>query len=446
MKALKYLLATCALVLASVGLARARVIYSQNLVNETGLAYNNTYSLDMGTSVLSHSNVDSLSMQAVYSSATISAVTFTDGAKSTGTITVSSFSALVGAQGTNTIRVANNSSLTGVSFFLNGIQFLAGDLWSVGGSSAVTAGNIAAAINGFAPASTLVSASTTSAGVVTMTCVSSGTACNAITLTTSKSSALAVGGAKFSGGKDHAFLVIDGITLTQGTDFTAATSNANTATNIKNAIIANSTLNALLAVSTASSVVYATSTAIGANTCYGWFSSTSSALSVSNNALYGGADSAVSVSTDKVTKTNHNFTTGLQVVLQKSAGTAPTGLATGTTYYAIRNDANNFQLASSLTNAQAGIAVNVTAITGGGTFTLTPLAIAGTPSFKWQESNDNSNWNDISVSSVTMTSLAPAATTWDFGNVNYRYIRLNVVAPTQGAITLVVTGIGKSHD
>ncbi len=446
MKIFKNLFAACSLVLGSVGLCRAAVVYSQNLVNETGLAYNNTYSLDMGASLLPRSNIDSLSMQAVYSSATIAAVTFTDGAKSTGTITVISTAALVGARGTNTITVATNSALSGVSFFLNGMQFLAGDLWTVGASSGVTAGSIASAINGFAPAAALVSASTTSIGVVTMTCISTGIACNSITLTRTKSS-LALGGARFSGGRGNGFLVINGTVLTQGTDFNSVTSSATTAINIKTAIAANSSLSSIITVSTtALGVVTATSVGIGANTNYGWFSSSAAALSCSNNRMYGGANSAVSVATDKITVTNHALTTGLRVLFSTSAGTAPTGLTTGTTYYAIRNDANNFQLATTSTGAVAGSAINITALTGSGSFTVTPSTTTGTPSFKWQQSNDSSNWADINVSSVTMSSLAPASTIWDFGAVTYRYIRLNVIAPTTGAISLIVTGIGKSKE
>ena len=51
---------------------------------------------------------------------------------------------------------------------------------------------------------------------------------------------------------------------------------------------------------------------------------------------------------------------------------------------------------------------------------MAPLTIAGTPSFKWQSSNDGTNFADLSVSSVTFGSPYTAASTqWDFGTYNY---------------------------
>lgn len=447
MKFVRTFLTTCSLMLAMTGLCRsAQVVYNQALVNETALTYNTTYTLDLGNSILPWSNIDTLSMQAVYSSATISALSFIDGTKSTGTVTVSSYPVLVGVRGTNTITVSTNTSLTGVSFFLNGSQFKQGDLWSIGASSAATAINISTAINAFAPSAALVSASTTSLGVVTLTCISTGIACNAITLTSTKSS-LRAGSALFTGGRNNGFLVINGTVLTQATDFTAATSSSVTGSNLVTAINGNTAIGAVIIASSSTAtpgVVLATSTAVGATTNYGWFSSSAAALSCSNNRLYGGTDSAISVATDKITSSGHGFTTGLAVLLTKTAGTIPTGLTTNATYFAIRSDSSSFKLATTSTAAVAGSAVNITAITGSGSFTLTPLAITGTPSFKWQGSNDNTNYNDVAVSSVTMSSLAAATTIWDFGNVGYRYIRLNVVAPSTGGIALVVTGVGKS--
>jgi hypothetical protein len=163
--------------------------------------------------------------------------------------------------------------------------------------------------------------------------------------------------------------------------------------------------------------------------------------------MTGGAASNVVTASSKLNVTAHGLTTGLPVLYTAPAGTSPGALVANTTYYAIRVDANNFYLASSQANAVAGTKVSISTQTarGGGSFVLTPLAIAGTPSFKWEYSNDNANWSNVSVSSVTMSSLAPATTTWDFGTVNYRYLRLNVVAPTAGGISIVITGIGKSN-
>jgi len=446
MKNFKYAAVT-ALVLAAVygTIQAARVVYSQTLVSETALAYTTTYSLDMGASYLSHSNVDSLSMQAVYSSATISAVTFIDGTKSTATITVSSYPALLGARATNTLTVKSTTTIVNlnVSFTLNGIPFYYADLWSVGSSSAATAINICSAINSYGATMNTFSCSTTSAGVATITAVSTGTLANSYTLATSSNAALQIGTNTFTGGLNQGFIVINGVTLTQGTDFNALTSSATTATNIAAAINANQNLSSVI-IATApflSGVVYATSTSVGSGTNYSLWASTV-ALSIPNRRFYGGTDS--NVVSNVITKAGHSLTTGLPVLYTTSAGTAPQNLIAGTTYYPIRVDSSNFKLATSLTNAQAGTAITISTVTGSGTFVLTPLGLTGTPSFKWQGSNDNSNWADLSVSSVTMSSLAPASTLWDFGTVNYRYVRLNVVGPTTGGINLVVTGNGKS--
>ena len=56
--------------------------------------------------------------------------------------------------------------------------------------------------------------------------------------------------------------------------------------------------------------------------------------------------------------TGHGFVTGDAVTYTSSA--AATGLVSGTTYFVIRTDDNNFQLATTHANAKAGTAINVT--------------------------------------------------------------------------------------
>ena len=81
-------------------------------------------------------------------------------------------------------------------------------------------------------------------------------------------------------------------------------------------------------------------------------------------------DGDVTVGTDIINVGSHPFTT-LQRVQLTTSGTLPTGLATSTNYWVIYVDANNIKLASSLANAQAGTAVDITAASGGGTHTIT---------------------------------------------------------------------------
>jgi hypothetical protein len=449
MKRFLTIAAACASLLASIAVVHAaRVIYNQTLVNETALAYNNTYALDLGSSPLAWSNIDSLSMQAAYSSATISAVTFTDGTPSTATITISSYSALSAAKGSNTLTVVSTTVLSGSQFVLNGRPFNEGDLWSKKASTTLTAVNITNAINADSEVDSIFSATNT-ANVVTITCRSSSTACNNYTLTSSTPAALTAGAAKFKGGKNEGVLIIAGQALTNNTDFIAATSNAVTAKAISDAIQANSILaSEIKSTWTAAGVVTATSAVVGAGIRYNMWSSSYTAMAPFAPQFYGGTASNIVTASSKLNIAAHGFTTGLPVLYAKTAGTDPGALVSGTTYYVIKVDANNLKLASSQANAILGTAVSIATQTaqGRGSFSLTPLAIAGTPAFKWQYSNDNSNWVDMSVSSVTMTSLAPATTVWDFGSITYRYIRLNVTAPTAGGISLVVTGVGRSSN
>ena len=64
-------------------LAARMMVYTGPLVNETALSYAKSYTLD-----LNQYDIDALTMQATISTATISAVSFTDGRPSTATVTI----------------------------------------------------------------------------------------------------------------------------------------------------------------------------------------------------------------------------------------------------------------------------------------------------------------------------------------------------------------------
>lgn len=88
-------------------------------------------------------------------------------------------------------------------------------------------------------------------------------------------------------------------------------------------------------------------------------------------------DADVTVVGDIITKASHGLTTtGLKVRLT-STGTLPAGLSLATDYFVIVLTSSTYKLASSLVNALAGTAVDITAAAGGGTHTVTPTAIAG---------------------------------------------------------------------
>jgi hypothetical protein len=125
-------------------------------------------------------------------------------------------------------------------------------------------------------------------------------------------------------------------------------------------------------------------------------------LDITNVAPSAGAFTAAV--NDICTKSTHGFLTGLKVQLT-TTGVLPAGLSLITDYFVIKIDADTFKLASSLVNAQAGTAVDITD-TGTGTHTITPTALAGA-NYKMQGSFDNSSWFDIG-SAVNITASATA--------------------------------------
>ncbi len=88
-------------------------------------------------------------------------------------------------------------------------------------------------------------------------------------------------------------------------------------------------------------------------------------------------DAAVNTGTDVITvDSNDTLHTGQAVALTTS-GVLPTGLS-ATTYYIIRTSATTIKLATTVANANAGTAVDITAAAGGGTHTLTKTFTART--------------------------------------------------------------------
>lgn len=81
-------------------------------------------------------------------------------------------------------------------------------------------------------------------------------------------------------------------------------------------------------------------------------------------------DGDVTVGDDSIAESSHGYNTGDKGQLT-TTGTLPAGLSLATDYYIIKVDNDNFKLASSLANAVAGSAVDITAAAGGGTHTFT---------------------------------------------------------------------------
>jgi hypothetical protein len=247
-------------------------------------------------------------------------------------------------------------------------------------------------------------------------------------------------------GLTSATIGINGVTLTNGTDFTSVSTASGTAKAISDAIVAHATLGSIITSTwTAGGVVYATSTYVGTN-AYSLTTSTYAALRPSGFQFTGGSDSDISQANDTFYEATHGITTGLAVLVSTpGSGTLPSPLIGGTTYYGIKVDANYYKLATTTTTAVAGAAVDISSPIGSTTVTVTPLSLdAGSAGFKWQVSNDNSNWTDLSVSSITYS--AAGTYIWDMGAFNYRYLRLDYTAPTSGGLSLSVYQAGKRDD
>lgn len=161
-------------------------------------------------------------------------------------------------------------------------------------------------------------------------------------------------------------------------------------------------------------------------------SSTYSSVVFSTNALTMGSAN--------ITAAAHALPLGLPVLLKATAGTVPGPLTAETTYYAIPAAAGIVQLATTSAQAIAGDPIVLVSSTNSGTqtYTLQPLAIAGSPVMAFKASNDNVAFVDLAISSATTGHYVAGGLTFgrDLGEFNYRYLRMDVTAPTAGALNI----------
>lgn len=358
-------------------------------------------------------------------------------------------------------------SINGVTYY-NGIHWTSTN-YSTG--AAVALANLIGA--------TSIATATAGGSIVYTTATTVGSAANAYTLTAS-TFALTIASATYSGGQDNARIRISNYDLICNTNwFVGATSTA-TAISISSAIN-NGPTRFIVSAATGSSTIFTTSTVAGFFTNYQLYSSTPTGLIPSGTTMTRGADSdLVPVSstsplygyfnyqqiapgspflnTSTLYKTPTSLGIGSGLLYTKSAGTDPANLVANTTYFATNLGTNNFQLASSAANALLGTAITVGTVTqtGGGSFALTPLALAGTPAFKLQKSDDGTNFTDIAVS--TSPILAPMACSvsfaspytassllCDMGDVFFRYLRLAFTGGTAGGVTINEVANGKKR-
>lgn len=545
-------------ILTVAGVATGILVYNANIVPSSPVAYTQNYVINLDTTP-NASGIARLSAQAVYSSATLVASTFNDGRVSTASLTVNTIVGLSTATATdqitisansviqssassNSLVVASTNGLTGAVITLNGTK-VTNNGWRVD-TAAHTAADIATELTTFVYPVISTAASST----VSMVARSKGTAGNAFTLVVSTPSALTVGSATFTGGKDPAFrnqsitvngtsyargyywnlpndppetstgtavsvaallntisgmhasasgsvvyatatvagsaansftivsstpaamavahptftggvdnacVAINGTSLCANSKWYVGASTAATAHSISDAIVANASLSTIV-VSTWNShaVITSTSTKVGTLSNYTLTSSTPAAISVSNPTYTGGQNASFAVGSPQLLLPAHGWTTAVPVLLSTGGATPPSPLVNQTTYYVIRLDANDVELATTSARAQAGqyLTFASSTTTGPHTMTLTPLAMAGTPGIQWQVSNDCVNYTNftttalgVAVSSIVIPSPYTAgATTWDLGPVNYQCIQAAFTGPTAGALNLQINVNGSN--
>lgn len=420
-----------AVLLASPILAKAGDrTYGDYLLNDTTLAYSTSPALNLD-------NIDTLAFQATLASATIAAFSFDDGIPGTGTITVLKPTQMLAAGATFTITVSSNFATTNAIITINGVTYQEGASrqWLKGNTATNTATNLAVALNA---ASDFDAAA--SSNVVYGTFTVTGAYTNAYTVTSSTQAALAVAGP--SGGLNNLRITVNGRVFDAGSAFTPVSTASGTARVISNAFMADGpTASILTSTWTAAGVVTATATSVGTASNYALTSSSPAIATAAG--LTNGSASDISLSGDSITLASHNISTAFPMYWTTVTGTTPTGLTNGTTYYAIKVDANTIKLASSSANARAGTAVDITAVGGRSTFTLTPTAFAGTWTLYWQGSNDNLNWFTLDTSSITYS--VPTSLLWA-GPIYYRYVRPVFGAGTGGGMNIKVLGNGKKFD
>jgi hypothetical protein len=156
----------------------------------------------------------------------------------------------------------------------------------------------------------------------------------------------------------------------------------------------------------------------------------SAAGSIAGVQTTGGLTTEINLTANTMSIPAHGLVTGTKVAAT-TAITLPTGLS-ATNYWVIKVDADTIKLASSLANAEAGTAVDLTG-EGSGQHTLTP-ATASTNVFKLQKSNDGTNWVDISSMTVT-NATSTVSTFMEVSNPTYRYLKA-LYTPTAGQATV----------
>lgn len=314
------LLAVCA------GKLEAAQFYTQNLANEPGLAYNNTYVLTVTSTPSNQAGLARVSAQMSYSSFTAPTDSFNGGRVGTGTITVNSNSGLAGAFATDTITVpptaailgspatnqftiSSNSGLgsgattqitigsvvAGVSITFNGatsFTALAGGNWNIGTSSIAAANNLQTLINSYSAYTDITSSASNINSVIYCTATINGIGTNSYTVTDSSFPLIST--TTFSGGTPNASITMNGIVLTNGNQWNVGANTSATATSIAAALNTYVTGSVDVTANAAGNVVFSTAGSPGAiGNNFTEASSNLTAISTASTNFTGGANDAL---------------------------------------------------------------------------------------------------------------------------------------------------------
>lgn len=156
---------------------------------------------------------------------------------------------------------------------------------------------------------------------------------------------------------------------------------------------------------------------------------------VANSTARTFVDGGVNVTSNVITlDAPHGWVEGRKVDATNGGGALPGGLS-ATSYYVIVVSTTTIQLASSLLNAQAGTAVDITSAAGGGTHTLTPTALS-TASILLSATLDGTNYFTLASTSTNVTTTANII--WNVDAPYYAKVRATT-AIAAGQIGLVLT-------
>jgi hypothetical protein len=252
-----------------------------------------------------------------------------------------------------------------------------------------------------------------------------------------------------AGGVDAAVVTIHGVPFKVGKDWILGATPTTAATSLAAAINAAPGLASFITATPSGANV---ALAAGNNGAIYNFAMASSHANITlgGAAMGGGADMGYAIGAGVISIPSHGFTVGLPVLYTEASGFPVAPLVNQTTYYIIPVGANSVELATTVAHAVAGDSFLV--ITGSNSpshlYTLAPLTISGISTFTWMVSNDGISYSALTDADVVAfaTPFTAAIKTWDLGDINYRYLKLDVQAPDTGAVNLaaVVNGFSPS--